>query len=87
MYYLDAEYQPYSDKGALIISRCMPSLRYLMASNCQLGWEGANALANSLAKLENITLRNNKDIQNGCRILGILPKIRILDVGTNELMI
>ncbi len=48
----------YGDEGALIVARHLPSLQQLWSYENELGWEGVAAIANSLAKLEELDIDN-----------------------------
>ena len=52
----------------------------------KMGWEGVHIIASKLTKLERLWINNNKEIGLSIVVLGRLPILKNLFVGTCEPM-
>ena len=64
--------------------RHLPHLRQFGAWNCEVGWEGAAAIANSMPKAETLYLFDNTQVRQGCASLGRLQNLCILHAGNRS---
>jgi len=75
----------YCDEGAVIAARHLPRLQTLWALTCELGWEAAAAVSNSLPEMETLYVDWNRGVQQGCATLGRLPRLKQLFISSFKL--